>query len=462
MNTQQLSLVDSHAHLDNHQFDADLEEVLQRADQAGIKQILTIGCDLQSSAKSAELAASYASLSAAVGIHPHDAPQATREGLAQLESLLKQPKVVAVGEIGLDFYRDRAPRDLQRQAFRHQIQLARQVQKPLIVHDRDAHDEVLKILREEDAQDCGGVLHCFSGDLKMARACLDLGFYLSFTGNITYPANEALRQVVASIPVDRMLVETDCPYLSPLPHRGKRNEPAFVRLTAEKLAEIKGLTLADVARVTNRNAFDLFGIGQVDQQSKIAYQIRDSLYLNLTNRCTNSCVFCAKFDDFVVKGHELKLDHEPDIEELKQAIGDPTRFREVVFCGYGEPLLRLDLVIALADWLKQQQIKVRVNTDGQANLVHGRNILPELAGKIDAISVSLNAADADKYQEICRSHFGAAGYAALKEFIQQAPQYIPQVTATAVSYPGVDMDACRQLATGLGVEFRVREYNEVG
>jgi TatD DNase family protein len=124
--------------------------------------------------------------------------------------------------------------------------------------------------------------------------------------------------------------------------------------------------------------------------------------------------------------------------------------------------LRLDLVIELAAWLKQQRIKVRVNTDGQANLVHGRNILPELAGKIDAISVSLNAADADKYQQICRSHYGAAGYAAVKEFIQLAPQYIPQVTATAVSYPGVDIEACRQTATRLGVEFRVREYNEVG
>ena len=462
MNKRLFSLVDSHAHLDNSQFNADLDMVLERADQAGIKQILTIGCDLQSSAKSVELAATYAPVYAAVGIHPHDAPQATDQGMALLDDLLKQPKVVAVGEIGLDFYRDRAPREIQRQAFRRQIQCAKQARRPLIVHDREAHDEVLQILREEDAQACGGVLHCFSGDLTMAKACLDLGFYLSVTGTITYPKNAALREVVAKIPIDRMLVETDCPYLSPQPRRGKRNEPAFVRFTAENLAEIKGLTFADVARVTNRNVFDLFGIGQVDQQSKIAYQIRDSLYLNITNRCTNSCVFCAKFDDFVVKGHELKLDHEPDSEELKQAIGDPKNYAEVVFCGYGEPLLRLDLILELAGWLKQQQVRVRINTDGQANLVHGRNILPELAGKIDAISVSLNAATAETYQDICRSHYGAAGYAALKEFLQLAPHYIPQVTATAVSYPGVDMDACRQVANALGVEFRVREYNEVG
>jgi TatD DNase family protein len=462
MNEQLLTLVDSHAHLDNRQFGDDLEQILHNADEAGIKQILTIGCDLQSSAKSVSLAAKYAPVHAAVGIHPHDAGQASAEGLALIESLLAAPKVVAVGEIGLDFFRDRAPRDLQREAFRQQVRLARKHRKPIIVHDRDAHDEVLQILREEQAAACGGVLHCFSGDLAMARACLDLGFYLSFTGTISYPKNAALRELVAAIPIDRMLIETDCPYLSPVPHRGKRNEPAYVRLTAEKMAEIKGLTLADVARVTNRNAYDLFGLGSIDQSTKIAYQIRDSLYLNITNRCTNSCVFCAKFDDFVVKGHELKLDHEPDIEELKQAIGDPTRFREVVFCGYGEPLLRLELVCELAAWLKTRRVKVRINTDGQANLVHGRNILPELAGKVDALSVSLNAPNADQYQELCRSKYPAEGYQAVKDFLKLAPAYIPEVLASAVSYPGVDIAACRKVAEELGVEFRPREYNEVG
>ncbi len=462
MNETLLSLVDSHAHLDSSQFSADLDQVLVRADEAGVKQILTIGCDLQSSAKSVELASRYAGIHAAVGIHPHEATEATPEGLALIEGLLKAPKVVAVGEIGLDFYRDRSPRDLQRDAFRQQIRLAIRANKPLIVHDRDAHDEVLQILREEDARQVGGVLHCFSGDPDMARACLELGFYLSFTGNITYPRNEALREVVAGVPIDRLLVETDCPYLSPQPHRGKRNEPAYVKLTAEKIAEIKGLTMTDVARVTSRNAYDLFGVGSIDQQTKIVYQIRNSLYLNITNRCTNRCVFCAKFDDFVVKGHELKLDHEPDSAELKKAIGDPQNYSEVVFCGYGEPLLRLDLILELATWLKQQQVRVRINTDGLANLVYGRNILPELAGKIDALSVSLNAPDADQYQQLCQSRFPEQGYQAVRDFLELAPKYIPEVTATAVSYPGVDMDACRMVAQEIGVKFRQREYNEVG
>lgn len=462
MHDTHLTMVDSHAHLDSVQFEDDLDQVLRRADDAGIRQILTIGCDLKSSAKSVTLANKYGMISAAVGIHPHDAQEATPEGLALIESLCSSSEVVAIGEIGLDFYRDRSPREQQRHAFRQQLRLAQRLKKPVIVHDRDAHDEVLQMLQEEGTQQTGGVLHCFSGDLKMARACIDLGFYLSFTGNITYPKNSELRDVVAGIPIDRILVETDCPYLSPLPYRGKRNEPSYIVKTAEKIAEIKGLTLTDVSRVTNRNAYDLFGIGTVDQNAKIAYQIRTSLYLNITNRCTNSCVFCAKFDDFVVKGHELKLDHEPGLDELKAAVGNPQTYSEIVFCGYGEPLLRLDLIVELADWLKQQQVKTRINTDGQANLLYGRNILPELQGRIDAISVSLNAPDADQYQQICRSQFGQKGYQAVKDFLRLAPQYIPEVTATAVSYPGVDIEACRKVATDLGVTFKEREYNEVG
>ncbi len=456
-------LIDSHAHLDGGQFANDLNETVERATANGISHILTIGCDLESSAASITVAEQFEQIYAAVGVHPHDATEINDNALQKLKAMLDHPKVVALGEIGLDYYRDRSPRDIQREAFRQQIRLADETGKPIIVHDRDAHAEVIEILHEESAEKTGGVLHCFSGDLEMAKQCLDLGFYLSFTGTITYPKNNAIREIIKAIPIDRMLVETDCPYLSPQKFRGKRNEPAYVRYTAEKMAEIKGLTIADVARVTSRNCHDLFGIGTIDQNTKIAYQIRDSLYLNITNRCTNSCIFCAKFGDFVVKGHELKLDREPSADEVKQAIGDPTRYAEVVFCGYGEPLLRLDLVKETAQWLKSQGVKVRVNTDGQANLVYGRNILPELEGLVDAVSVSLNAPDARTYRHLCPSGFDAEhAYQAVKDFIAQAGQYIPEVTATAVTYPGVDIAACEKVAGELGVEFRAREYHEVG
>ena len=456
-------LIDTHAHLDHAQFDKDRQAVIDRAFEQDISHILSVGCDLESSAANARLAETYPHIHAAVGIHPHDAALADEAGIAQLTKLLEQSdKIVAVGEIGLDFYRDRAPRDVQRLAFRRQIALARQVKKPIIVHDRDAHEDVLQILREEEAAEVGGVLHCFSGDSDMARSCLDLGFYLSFAGTITYPKNDAARAVVRAIPIDHLLVETDCPYLSPQPFRGKRNEPAYVRHTAAMIAEIKGLTLEDVARITSRNACKLFGIGTIDQSGKIAYRIRDSLYLNLTNRCSNACTFCAKFKEFVVKGHALKLDHEPDFTEVIRAIGDPTRYKEVVFCGYGEPLLRLDLVKQVAAWLHERGVKVRINSDGQANLVHGRDILPELAGLVDTLSVSLNAADGEIYQRICRSPFGKEAYEGVKDFLRRAPAHIPEVIATVVTLPGIDVAACRAVAKELGVKFREREYNEVG
>lgn len=455
-------LVDSHAHLDNRQFDNDREAVISAALDNGVGHILTIGCDLDSSVTNVQLAQNHPSLYASVGFHPHDATALDQASLDQLRQLLKQPKVVAVGEIGLDYYRNRSPQAVQQRVFRQQLSLAQEAGKPVIIHDRDAHEDVLTILTEEKAADLGGVLHCFSGDLAMARTCLDLGFYLSFSGTISYPKNEGVREMLKQLPLDRILLETDCPYLSPQPFRGKRNEPAYLRYTAQALAEIKGLTFNDVARITSRNCYDLFGIGAVEQTGKIAYQIRDSLYLNITNRCTNSCIFCAKFDDFVVKGHELKLDHEPDAKEIMAAIGDASRYAEVVFCGYGEPLLRLDMIIAVARWLKSRNIRVRINTDGQSNLVYGRNIVPELSGLVDSISISLNAADAETYQALCQSSFGDCSFEAVTDFIKRAKQVIPEVTATAVSYPGVDIEACRALATKLGVSFRAREYNEVG
>jgi len=463
MNQPLPPLIDTHAHLDHEQFDKDRAAVIVRARENGISHMLSVGCDLASSRANVALSESQPNIFAAVGIHPHDAGQADEAGIAELKAMIaNSQKIVAVGEIGLDFYRDRSPRDVQRLAFRRQIALARETGLPIIVHDRDAHEEVLQILKEENASEIGGVLHCFSGDTAMAKACLELGFFLSFPGTITYPKNAPARDVVRSIPIDHLLVETDCPYLAPQAFRGRRNEPAHVRHTAEMVAEIKGLTIEDVARITSLNAFKLFGIGSIDQTAKIAYRIRNSLYLNITNRCTNACTFCAKFKDFTVKGHRLKLDHEPSFAEVIQAIGNPASFSEVVFCGYGEPLLRLDLIKQVAAWLREQGVKVRINTDGQANLAHGRNVLPELAGLVDAVSVSLNAPDAQTYQRICRSGFGVAGYQAVKDFLREAPRYIPSVTATAVTLPGIDMSACRQVAETLGVEFREREYNEVG
>lgn len=458
-----ISLIDTHAHIDGRDFLPDFSEMLQRAESAGLSRIITVGADLESSRLAVELAGRHDHIYCAVGIHPHDAERVTGRCYDVVRDLATgNRKVVAIGEIGLDFFRNRSPREDQEKVFRRFIRLARELSLPIIVHDRDAHLRVMAILREEKASDVGGVLHCFSGDLAMARECEEMGFYLSIPGTVTYPNNEQLRDVVRGVKIERLLLETDCPYLSPVPHRGKRNEPSFVRLTAEKVAELKGLSLEDVGRITSLNAERLFGLGLSDQRARIAYRIRNSLYLNITNRCSNRCSFCAKFHDFTVKGHLLRLDHEPDAAEVLAAIGDPAAFDEVVFCGYGEPLLRIDLIRDVARELKKKGCRIRINTDGQANLVHGRDILPELEGLVDVISVSLNAADPDTYERLCNTPFGAAGFHGVCAFLKEAPRYIPEVVATLVTVPGIDIEAVKRLAESLGVKFRAREYAEVG
>jgi TatD DNase family protein len=454
-------LVDSHTHIYDRDFAGDFQAMLQRAADAGVAAMLVVGTDIESSREAVELAEKYSQLYAAVGIHPHDAGRVTEACYDVIRELaLSSPNVVAIGEIGLDFYRDRSPRDIQEQVFRTFLNMAGELDKPVIIHDRDAHRQVLECVREEGAH--SGVFHCFSGDAAMAAEVVGLGFYLSIPGTVTYPANEALREVVRCTSIDRMLMETDCPYLSPVPHRGRRNEPAYVRLAAGRVAEVKGLSLEDVARITTKNVRDLFGIRLWDQSTKIAYRIRNSLYLNITNCCSNRCSFCAKFDDFTVKGHNLLLDAEPSSAEVMAAIGQPAGIDEIVFCGYGEPLIRLDLVKQVAAELKGRGYSIRINTDGQANLVHGRNILPELAGLVDSISISLNAPDADSYGQICNTPFGGAGFEAVCDFIREAQLHIPQVVASAVTVPGSDIEACRRLAESLGAEFRVREFAEVG
>jgi TatD DNase family protein len=206
----------------------------------------------------------------------------------------------------------------------------------------------------------------------------------------------------------------------------------------------------------------LFGIGEVPKKGMITYPIRNSLYLNVTNRCTSACTFCVRYFTDFVKGHNLRLNDEPSAEDLIREIGDPKKYDEVVFCGYGEPTLRLDVIKTVATEVKKRGGRVRIDTNGHGNLIHKRNILPELAGLVDAVSVSLNAQNAELYEKISQPKFGLATYDAVKEFIAEAKKYIPEVTATVVTVPGVDVEACRRITDGLGVKLRVREYNVVG
>jgi TatD DNase family protein len=256
-------LTDTHTHLDFPEFDGDREQVIERALAAGVKAMINVGADLASSRAAVALAETYPQIYAAVGVHPHDAKTLTDEVLEELRQLAQHPKVVAIGEIGLDFYRDLSPRDQQRQAFHQQLRLAREVGKPVIIHDREAHAEVMSILRhwgEGNYRQPAGVLHCFSGDLAMAREATKLGFYVSIAGPVTFENARRLRELVHQMPLEKLLIETDCPFLTPYPHRGKRNEPAYVRLVAEAIARLKGMPVEEIARITSDNAQTLFGL----------------------------------------------------------------------------------------------------------------------------------------------------------------------------------------------------------
>lgn len=455
-------LIDTHAHLEMREFNDDRDEVIKRAREAGVEYIVTIGTTIESSRDAVLLADKYDFIYAAVGIHPHEVKDILHPAYEIIRHFAKHKKVVAYGEIGLDYYYEHSPRTDQKRKFRDMLREARELDLPVIIHDRDAHEDTLRILSEEWSPDLGGVVHCFSGDLAMAKKVIEMGFSLSIAGPVSYPKAEALREVVRKIPIEHILIETDAPYLAPQPVRGKRNEPAFVRHTAEELARIKGLSFDDVARITSFNAMQLFGIGALPEKGRIAYPIRNSLYLNITNRCTAACTFCVRYHTDHVKGHNLRLASEPTAGDLIKEIGDPVRYAEIVFCGYGEPLLRLDVVKAVAAEVKRRGGRVRIDTNGHANLIYKRNILPELSGLIDAVSVSLNAQNAALYERISQPKFGAASYEAVKEFIREAKKYIPDVTATVVSVPDVDLEACRHLAEDLGARFRVREYNVVG
>lgn len=256
-------LIDTHAHLFDDRFAKDLPAVLDRAAKAGVERVVCLGIDLESSHASVEIANTYPLVVAAVGIQPNHAADAKPGDWAEIVKLAEtESRVVAIGETGLDRYWDRAPFALQEDYFARHIELARRLDKPFVIHCREAEADVVKLLREQSANGSfRAVMHSFSGDLATAQACLQMGLYVSFAGMLTYPTAQDLRDVAKEVPLDRLLVETDCPYLAPQPVRGKRNEPAYVAHTAAVLAQVKGVSVAELEEHTTRNAKALFGLG---------------------------------------------------------------------------------------------------------------------------------------------------------------------------------------------------------
>jgi TatD DNase family protein len=261
--------VDSHAHLEGHRFDADREQVIARAREAGVERIVAIGngdgpvnfdCGIL-------LAEKYEFIYATIGIHPHEAKLADQAAFDRMEQLAKRPKVIAWGEIGLDYYYDHSPRDLQQKVFVAQMELARSARLPIVIHCRpsdnseDAWEDCLRFIQEQWAPaGLGGILHCFTGNVGHAKRALDMGFMISFAGNLTFPKAQQIRDAAGEVPLDRMLIETDCPFLAPIPYRGKRNEPTFVKEVARQLGELRGLSTEEVGQQTTQNFYRFFSL----------------------------------------------------------------------------------------------------------------------------------------------------------------------------------------------------------
>lgn len=456
-------IVDTHCHLDFKDFDSDREAVLDRALKAGVARIINVGSSLEGSRRSVELAKKYDMVYASVGIHPHEATTATDEAIGSLKILAENNKrIVAVGEVGLDYYRNLSPKEEQIKAFAKFIRLAGSLKLPLIIHSREADEDVIRIIKSEKSKEQTGVIHCFSGDEKFLKECLNLGFYISFTSNLTFKKAQSLRDVAKTVPIEKVLLETDAPYLAPEGMRGKRNEPSYLTCLVGEWAKLSGLSVEDVERITTHNANSLFRLNIEEDLSKIAYKIRDSLYLNITNECTNSCSFCIRAETSFVKGHNLKLSGEPSVEKILKSIGDPKRYREIVFCGYGEPTTRLDTVKAICAELKKKGVAIRLVTNGHGDLINKRPIAKELAQLVDSVSVSLNTDREDLYNKVCSPSFGAGTYKAVMKFIKDCVDSGIRTEVTCLNLPGVDLKECAAIAGKLGASFRARTYGVTG
>jgi TatD DNase family protein len=429
-------LIDSHVHLNMHQFRDDLDAVVARARSAGIGEMLQVCYDVPSIDETLALTERYPEISGAVGIHPHDAKSWSDAVEKRLAEALRGDRVLAAGEMGLDYYRDLSPREAQREVFRRQVGMALASGKPIIVHSREAFPDVVAILREEGASAVGGIFHAFPGGVEEALQALELGFAIGIGGPLTYK-NSKLPEMASRLPSSAFVLETDCPYLPPEPHRGKRNEPAYVAIVRDRLASIRGVEPADIERAAEVNYRRIIR-RERGFPPAVAYALRGNVYLNVTGACTNDCVFCPRRrGDVFLYGHNLRLARDPTVPEMidaAAALAKTGPHREIVFCGYGEPTCRVADVLKAAGALRKLGLPLRLDTNGQGNLINGRNIVSELAPVFDAVSVSLNAHDRASYVRLCRPDAGEKAFDAVIDFIARAAASAMECTVTALDF----------------------------
>ncbi len=460
-----MPLFDTHVHLEMAEFDADRASVLARARAAGVTLFLNAGSEPEANRRAQALAMAEPDVVAAAGYHPHEAARLTPEAWKELPDALAADKVVALGECGLDYHvfpdLPAPDREAQQEVFARQLELARVFELPLIVHVREAEDDALALLTRLGPFPAGGVFHCYAGGTEHLDAALGLGFHLGFGGTVTYPKAEGVRAALRAAPAERLLLETDAPYLPPQTRRGQRNEPAYLSEIAAAAASVRGVEAGALAAQAGDNARRLFRV-QAGDPGPWVYPVGKNLYVNLTNRCTADCRFCPRRTDRRLHGTDLTLRREPTAAEVIAAIGDPGRYAQIVFCGFGEPLLRLPALLAAARAVRARGGRVRVNTNGHADLIFGRDILPECAGAVDEWSVSLNTADPEQYDLLVRPAAAPGrAWTAVTDFIARAVRAGFAVTASEVELPGVDARAVAALVQRLGARFRVRSHERL-
>lgn len=451
-------LIDTHAHLFFENFKEDVDEVIQRAKDNGVDFIVVPATDIKTAKEAITLAEKYEQIYATVGIHPHDTKDWNESLLVEIEELAKHPKVVAIGEIGLDYYYDFSPQDQQIKAFKSQLDLATKLQLPVVIHNRDSDGDMMDIIQSYCGTGLKAQFHCYNGSLSDALEFMKMNHFISFTGNITFKKSDGLREILSRIDLNHLMLETDSPFMTPVPFRGKRNEPSYVSYVAQQVADVHKISLEEVGRITSLNAFRFFGIGKAPKTS-FTYLLGNSLYINVTNRCNADCTFCRRKEDPFLHGYNLGMikSEEPTSDIYIMEIDDPSKYDEVVFCGYGEPTIRWDVVKEVAKYVKANGGKTRINTNGHGNRINKRDITPEMKDIIDVVSISFNSFDSKQYSELMRvseDHFDE-----MKKFAGLAKSYVKKVVMSVVSLDEVEIEKSRKVVEDeIGVEFRVRHY----
>ncbi|MBD3277423.1 MAG: radical SAM protein [Candidatus Aegiribacteria sp.] len=411
------------------------------------------GIDPQTSRLAADLSGEFPSIFASAGIHPNLTGIDSSGSMGEVADLLVEPGVVAVGETGLDFYRMTIPKEVQKSSLRKHLEMAEAFGMTLIVHSRGAEAEVLEQLG--DNVEVPVIMHCYTGPDEVACAAARRGWFIGFAGPLTYKKNGYLRELAGSLPPDRILAETDSPYLSPEPVRGVRNEPSNLVYIAETLAAVMDLELDSTAKILRRNALEAFQLGG-NRRTDLVYRLYGNIYMNITGKCDNSCRFCIRQRTDGLGGYYLRHHSDPEPERLRSIIDLLTVHpgEELVFCGYGEPTMRPALLEELAGRASRKGFTVRLNTNGTCLTRMSADRASEMLAHFDKVSVSLNASCRDEYRELCRPGDPRA-WDELLRFVELASE-ISSVRATAVRYPGIDTKAVKRLARRLGLTFRTR------